>query len=70
MNPGMILVRQLREINDPRVTGQCDHALVDILVIALCVIMAGAEGWNDIEAWGEANQGCPIKNFVSRYEQT
>lgn len=33
-----------------------DHALVDILVIALCTIMAGAEGWDDIESWGEANE--------------
>jgi hypothetical protein len=56
MNPGMILVQRLRAIDDPRVTGRCDHALVDILVIALCAIMAGAEGWDDIEAWGEANE--------------
>ncbi|RJG01341.1 transposase family protein [Noviherbaspirillum sedimenti] len=50
MNPGMILVQRLRGIDDPRVTGRFDHALADILVIALCAIMAGAEGWDDIEA--------------------
>jgi predicted transposase YbfD/YdcC len=26
------------------------------LVIALCAMMAGAEGWDDMEAWGEANE--------------
>ena len=56
MSPGMILVQRLRGVDDPRVTGRCDHALVDILVIALCAIMAGAEGWDDMEAWGEANE--------------
>jgi predicted transposase YbfD/YdcC len=56
MNPGMILVQRLRGIDDPRVIGRCDHALVDILVIALCAVMAGADGWDDIEAWGEANE--------------
>jgi len=56
MNAGMILVQRLSGIEDPRVTGRCDHALVDILLIALCATMAGAEGWDDMEAWGEANE--------------
>jgi predicted transposase YbfD/YdcC len=56
MNPGMVLVQRLSGIDDPRVTGRCDHALVDILVIALCAIMAGADGWDDMESWGEANE--------------
>lgn len=56
MNPGLILVQRLKTIDDPRVTGRCDHALVDILVIALCAVMAGAEGWDDMEGWGEANE--------------
>lgn len=56
MNAGMILVQRLSSIEDPRVTGRCDHALVDILLIALCATMAGAEGWDDMEAWGEANE--------------
>lgn len=56
MSPGLILVQRLGGIRDSRVMGRCDHVLVDILVIALCAIMAGAEGWDDIEAWGEANE--------------
>lgn len=56
MNPGMVLVQPLRGIGDPRVTGRCDHALVDILAIALCAIMAGAEGWDGIGARGEASE--------------
>lgn len=56
MNPGLMLIRRLKDLDDPRVTGRCDHVLVDILVIALCAVMAGAEGWDDIEGWGEANE--------------
>lgn len=41
---GAILVQKLDRIEDTRVTGRCAHALVDILLIALCATMAGAEG--------------------------
>jgi hypothetical protein len=34
---------------DPRVTRQCDHRLIDILVIA---VIACAESWEDIELYG------------------
>lgn len=44
MNPSVILVQKLSRIEDPRVMGRCDHALVDILLIALCATMACAEG--------------------------
>lgn len=43
-------------IHDPRVVGRTDHDLVDILVLALCAVMAGAEGWDDIEDWGLENE--------------
>ena len=56
MNPGLILVQKLNRIEDPRVVGRCEHALTDILLIALCATMAGAEGWDDMEGWAEANE--------------
>lgn len=43
-------------IHDPRVTGRTDHDLEDIVVLALCAVMAGAEGWDDIEDWGIENE--------------
>jgi predicted transposase YbfD/YdcC len=30
------------------------HALLDILVIAVCAVICGAEGWEDIEEYGKA----------------
>jgi predicted transposase YbfD/YdcC len=30
------------------------HALIDILVLAVCAVICGAEGWEDIEEYGKA----------------
>lgn len=35
-----------------RVEGQTTNDLLDIIVLALCAVMSGAEGWDDIEDWG------------------
>ncbi len=50
------LIKQFRELDDPRVEGRTDHDLLDILVLALCAVMAGAVGWDDIEDWGRARE--------------
>jgi hypothetical protein len=34
-------------LEDPRETRRCDHQLVDILVIAVCAVIACAESWED-----------------------
>src|SRR5205085_2134879 len=39
---------------DPRVTRQCDHRLIDILVIAVCAVIACAESWEDIALYGRS----------------
>jgi hypothetical protein len=41
---------------DPRVTRQCDHRLIDILVIAVSAVIACAESWEDIELTGAASR--------------
>lgn len=46
----------LSEVDDPRVLGRCDHALLDILVISFCAILCGAESFPDIERFGEARE--------------
>lgn len=43
------LVEKMVTLSDPRVIGRCDHELVDIVVLALCAVMCGADGWDDIE---------------------
>src|SRR5574337_681808 len=40
------------DMPDPRVVGRCDHKLLDIILIAICAVLCGAEGWEDIEEFG------------------
>jgi len=39
---------------DPRATRRCDHRLIDILVIAVCAVIACAESWCDIALYGRS----------------
>jgi predicted transposase YbfD/YdcC len=39
---------------DPRIDRTKRHALLDILVVALCATLGGANGWADIERFGKA----------------
>ncbi len=43
-------------IEDPRRTYLNDHPLINIITIALCAVIAGAEGWTDIEMFGQQKQ--------------
>lgn len=40
------LIKQLQGLPDPRVSARCEHDLVDVLVIALCCLVCGGEGFN------------------------
>ena len=42
-------------VRDPRVEGRCDHELNDILVIAVCSIICGAERCTEMEDFGNSN---------------
>jgi len=41
-------------ITDPRVVARTDHKLIDIITIALCGIISGANNWPEIESYGKA----------------
>jgi hypothetical protein len=40
------------EIEDPRVERSRVHGLMDILMISILAVIAGAKGWEDIETYG------------------
>lgn len=46
----------IEEIEDPRVPRTKKHLLKDILIIAILAVIAGAEGWEDMENYGIAKQ--------------
>ena len=50
------LFERLREIADPRREHQKFHSLYEILVIAICAVLCGAEHWTEMEEYGEAKR--------------
>lgn len=42
------------KLEDPRIDRQKRHQLLDIIVIAICAVICGAETWVDIENFGKA----------------
>ena len=42
------------KVRDPRIDRTKDHKLIDIIAIALCGVICGAEGWVDIEMFGNS----------------
>ncbi len=54
---------QFSKVSDPRIDRTKDHKLIDIIVIAICAVICGAEGWTDIENFG--NSKLPwLKTFL------
>ena len=44
------------ELADPRQQDRCDHKLIDILFIAICAVICGADGFTDMEEFGMAKE--------------
>lgn len=42
------------DLPDPRVQGRRDHKLPDIVLIAVCAVLCGAESWSEVEEFGQA----------------
>lgn len=41
-------------LKDPRIERHKQHKLLDIIVIAICAVLCGADGWAAVEAFGKA----------------
>lgn len=54
MDEGHSLEWYFGDMPDPRVEGRCEHTLLDSVVIAIGAVLWGAEGWEDIEEFGES----------------
>jgi len=50
------LVAHFAQVPDPRINRNKDHALVDILVIAVCTLLCAGETFNDMEDFGQAKE--------------
>ena len=48
------LLERFSELDDPRCPAKVEHRLIDILVIAVCAVIACAESWEDIALYGRS----------------
>ncbi len=48
------LQEKFRVVKDPRKERNKEHKLIDIISIAICGVICGAEGWTDIENYGNS----------------
>jgi predicted transposase YbfD/YdcC len=51
-----LFVKHFSVLDDPRKDDQIKHNLLDILVIAICATICGADGWQSVEEYGLAKQ--------------
>lgn len=50
------LTESFASVPDPRVARTRCHELLDMIVMAVCAVICGAEGWTDIETFGKAKR--------------
>lgn len=52
--PILSIHEMFADLPDPRVERTKRHALLDIITIAVCAVVSGADTWVDVEGWGHA----------------
>lgn len=55
-HPPLSLIAHFQDLPDPRINRTKDHDLIDLLVIAICTLLCGGEGFNDMEDFGHAKR--------------
>jgi predicted transposase YbfD/YdcC len=52
-----------QDLEDPRIDRKKLYSMEEILLTTLCAVIAGAEGWQDVEAFGLAKE-CFLKKYL------
>ena len=52
--PLEVIEEHFSKVTDPRKDRTKEHKLIDIIVIAICTVICGAEGWVDVELFGKS----------------
>ena len=60
---GATLAEHFGSLEDPRATHLTDHKLIEVIIIAICGVICGAETWTDIELFGNERQEW-LKEFL------
>jgi len=70
---GETIEKYFGELKDPRLERTRLHELLDILIIALCAIIGGADNWEDVEEFGRAREAwlrtfLPLPNGIPSHD--
>jgi predicted transposase YbfD/YdcC len=71
------LMEHITIIPDYRQSWKIEHKLSDILLLTICAVISGAEGWEDIEdfghvhldflkQYGDFENGIPVHDTIAR----
>lgn len=71
------LIAHFSKLEDPRVDRNKKHELIDVIVLCVCAVVSGAEGWSDIEEFGRTKlqwlrryvplaNGIPVDDTIAR----
>ncbi len=52
----LTLIKIFSKVKDPRINRTKRHKLIDIIVIAVCAVLCGANDWANIELFGKAKE--------------
>lgn len=60
------------ELTDPR-GRECEHQLEELLLVAICAVISGAEGWTSVAEWGRfkldwLRQHLPFANGIASHD--
>ena len=62
-DPDVSFAHHFADLTDPRIDRSRLHELLDIVAVAICAVVAGAESWDDIEDFGHAKHDW-LKTFL------
>jgi hypothetical protein len=62
--PPIAFADHFGDLPDPRVDRTEKHSLSDILVVAVCAVVAGEDGFGEIERFGKAERDW-VKRFLA-----
>jgi DDE_Tnp_1-associated len=58
------LVERFAALEDPRCPGKVEHRLVDVRVVAVCAVVAGADTFEDLALYGRCKEGW-LRGFLA-----
>lgn len=52
----LTIIECFSDLVDPRVEDRCDHKLIDIIFIAVCAVISGADSFTEMEEFGKSKE--------------